>query len=107
MRPIKPSTRRRSLWRTVLLALVAIVFGGAGTVAVLGVTKVIDLGKLAFWRSKAEPIPAGWIAVPVAAPTDPRLHDGHPGFPDESEDRRLGNGMDDRRKWSERASFST
>ena len=35
MRPIKPNTRRRSPWRTVLLALLAIVVGGAGTVAAL------------------------------------------------------------------------
>src|SRR5208337_2601301 len=41
--------------------------GGAGTVALLGATKVIDLGKLAFWRVKVEPIPAGWVAVPVPA----------------------------------------
>ena len=31
MRAIKPNTRRRSLWRTVLLAIVAIAVGGAGT----------------------------------------------------------------------------
>ena len=35
MRPIKPNARRRPLWRTVLLAVVAIVIGGAGTVAAL------------------------------------------------------------------------
>ena len=35
MRAIKPNTRRRSLWRTVLLAIVAIAIGGAGTVAAL------------------------------------------------------------------------
>ena len=53
MRPIKPNTRRRSLWRTVLLAIGAIVIGGAGTVAALAGLKVIDLAKLAFWRSQA------------------------------------------------------
>ncbi len=69
MRPIKPSTRRQSLWRTVLLALGAIIFGGAATVVVLGMTKVIPWEKMVFWRlePKAEPIPVGWIAVPVAA----------------------------------------
>ena len=64
MRPIKPNTRRQPLWRTVLLALVAIVFGGAGTVALLGVTKVIDLGKLAFWRVKANRSPRAGLAFP-------------------------------------------
>jgi Flp pilus assembly protein CpaB len=67
MRPIKPNMRRRSTWRSVLLALGAIAIGGAGTVAVLGATNVIDLGRLAFWREKANPIPPGWIAVPVSA----------------------------------------
>ena len=52
MRAIKPNTRRRPLWRTVLLAIVAIVIGGAGTVAALAGLKVIDPAKLAFWRSK-------------------------------------------------------
>ena len=52
MRAIKPNTRRRSLWRTVLLTLLAVVVGGAGTVAALAVLKVIDPAKLAFWRSK-------------------------------------------------------
>ncbi len=66
MRAIKPNTRRRSLWRTVLLAVVAIVGGGAATVAALAGLKVIDPAKLAFWRSKPA-IPAGWIAIPVSA----------------------------------------
>lgn len=66
MRPIRPNTRRRSPWRTVLLSILAIAVGGAGTVAVLGATKVIDLGRLAFWRARAaDPLPPGWIAVPV------------------------------------------
>ena len=67
MRAIKPNTRHRSLQRTVLLALVAILIGGAGTVALLGATKVIDLGKLAFWREKEKPIPANWVAIPRCA----------------------------------------
>ena len=68
MRPIRPNTRRRSPWRTVLLSILAIAVGGAGTVAVLGATKVIDLGRLAFWRARAaDPLPPGWIAVPVSA----------------------------------------
>ena len=50
MRPIKPNVRHRPLWRTVLLALVAIVIGGAGTVAAAGGLKVIDLAKL-FYRA--------------------------------------------------------
>ena len=64
MRPIKPNTRRRPLWRTVLLALVAIVIGGAGTVALLGVTKVIDLAKLAFWRARKNRFPRAGLAFP-------------------------------------------
>ena len=55
MRPIKPNMRRRSLWRTVLLSLLAIAIGGAGTVAALAGLKVIDPAKLAFWRSKHRP----------------------------------------------------
>ena len=66
MRAIKPNARRRSLWRTVLLALGAIVIGGAGTVGGLAAFKVIDPAQLAFWRSK-HPIPAGWIPIPVCA----------------------------------------
>ncbi len=50
MRPIKPNARRRSPWRTVLLALLAIVLGGVGSVAALAGLKVIDPAKLAFWR---------------------------------------------------------
>ena len=52
MRPIKPNTRRRPLWHTVLLAILAIAVGGAGTVAALAYFKVIDPAKLAFWRNK-------------------------------------------------------
>ncbi|MGO9111851.1 MAG: hypothetical protein ACLP9L_21705 [Thermoguttaceae bacterium] len=65
MRPIKPNTRHRPLWRTVLLAFLAIVIGGAVTVAALAGLKVIDPAKLAFWRQKVEPIPADWVPVPV------------------------------------------
>ncbi len=70
MRAIKPNMRHRSLWRTVLLALVAIVIGGAGTVGALVALKVIDPAQLAFWRTKEKKervIPKGWIAVPVCA----------------------------------------
>jgi Flp pilus assembly protein CpaB len=70
MRAIKPNTRRKSLWRTVLLTGVAIVVGGAGTVAGLASLKVIDPAKLAFWKSQ-ETIPAGWVPIPVAARTIP------------------------------------
>ena len=66
MRSIKPNTRRRSLWRSVLLTLLAIVIGGAGTVATLAALKVIDPAKLAFWRSQ-ETHPAGWISIPLSA----------------------------------------
>jgi len=66
MRPIKPNLRRRSLWGTALLALGAIVIVGAGTVAALAGLKVIDLAKLAFWKSK-QTIPAGSIGVPLTA----------------------------------------
>ena len=54
MRSIKPNMRHRPLSRTVLLALGTIVIGGVGTLALLGATNVIDLGKLAFWRPKAK-----------------------------------------------------
>jgi hypothetical protein len=64
MRAIKPNTRRRSLWRTVLLAGLAVVIGGGGTVAALAYFKVIDPAKLAFWRSR-QGHPAGWIPVPI------------------------------------------
>ena len=67
MRAIKPNTRRRPLSRTVLLTGMAIVIGGAGTVALLGATRVIDLGKLAFWREREKPIPADWVAIPRCA----------------------------------------
>ncbi len=66
MRAIRPNTRRRPLWHTVLLAIVAIAIGGAGTVAALAYLKVIDPAKLAFWR-RQEAIPAGCIPVPIAA----------------------------------------
>ena len=52
MRPIRPNTRRRPLWHTVLLAILAIAIGGAGTVAALAYLKVIDPAKLAFWRKQ-------------------------------------------------------
>ena len=65
MRPIQPNTHRRPLWRTVLLCLVAIVIGGAGTVATLVGLKVIDPAALAFWRTK-EAHPPGWIPVPLS-----------------------------------------
>ena len=66
MRAIKPNTRRRSLWRTVLLAILAIAIGGAGTVAALAGLKVIDPAKLAFWRSK-DAIPKDWVSIPMCA----------------------------------------
>ena len=50
-----------------LLTVVAIVIGGAGTVAALAAIKVIDPGKLAFWREKEKPIPADWVAIPRCA----------------------------------------
>ena len=70
MRPIKPNTRRRSLWRTVLLALVAIVIGGAGTVAALAGLKVIDLANWLSGGTKPDH-PAGWIAIPLSARSIP------------------------------------
>lgn len=66
MRTIKPSTRGRPLWRTVLLVLAATAVGVAGTVAGLAALKVIDPAKLAFWNSK-DTIPAGWIPIPICA----------------------------------------
>ena len=70
MRPIRPNTRRRPLWHTVLLAIFAIAIGGAGTVAALAYLKVIDSAKLAFWRSK-EVDHTGQIPVPQCARTIP------------------------------------
>ena len=70
MRAIKPNTRRRSLWRTVLLAILAIAIGGAGTVAALAYFNVIDPAKLAFWRSK-EADHTGLIPIPICARTIP------------------------------------
>lgn len=64
MRAIRPDNRRRSGWRTLLLILVAIPVGGAGTVAALGAMHVVDLEKLAFWR-KPVTIPPGWVGIPV------------------------------------------
>ena len=65
MRSIKPNTHRRAVWRTVLLAVGAIVIGGAATVGLLAATNVVPLAKLEFWRPQAAPIPRDWIAVPV------------------------------------------
>lgn len=62
MRPIKPNTRRHSLWRSVLLGLGAIIIGGAGTVAALAGLKVIDLTKL--WGTKPDH-PPGSIGIPL------------------------------------------
>ena len=67
MRAIKPNMRHRSPWLTVLLALAAIVIGGAGTVAALAYFNVIDRDKLAFWRAKENLIPADCIAIPLSA----------------------------------------
>jgi Flp pilus assembly protein CpaB len=64
MRAIQPNNHRRSRQRTVLLTLMAIVIGGAGTVAALAALKVIDPEKLAFWRERRRPIPADWVAIP-------------------------------------------
>ncbi len=66
MRPIRPNTRHRSPWRTVLLAIAALAVGGAGTVAALAYFNVIDAAKLAFWRSNRASH-KGLIPVPVAA----------------------------------------
>jgi hypothetical protein len=69
MRSIKPNTRRGPLSRTVLLAIVAIVFGGAATVAVLVGLKVIDPAK--FWGTTKPDHPAGWVGVPLSARSIP------------------------------------
>ena len=71
MRVIKSNARRQSLWRTVLLTVVAIVIGGAGTVAALAGLKVIDPEKLAFWHEKERAIPADWVSIPVCARSIP------------------------------------
>ena len=55
-----------------VLALLAIVVGGAGTVAALALARVIDPNKLAFWREAVKPIPRDWVAIPVApGPSSP------------------------------------
>ena len=74
MRPIKPNTRRRPLWHTVLLAILAIAIGGAGTVAALADFKVIDPEKLAFWRTRRS-IP-GLDSRSHVRSNDPRVHEG-------------------------------
>ncbi len=68
MRPIKPNARRRSLWRSVLLAIAAIVIGGAGTVGALAAFKVIDLSRL--WGTKLDH-PAGYVGIPLSARSIP------------------------------------
>ncbi len=70
MRPIKPNTRRRPLWRTVLLAFLAIVVGGAGTVATLAGLKVIDLAKLASGRA-SQPTPQVGLPFPSVPDRSP------------------------------------
>lgn len=65
MRAIKPNAGRWSPWQAVLLSGLAVVLGGAGTVAALAYLKVIDPAKLAFWRN-GRSHPDGWIAVPIS-----------------------------------------
>ena len=59
MRAIKPNTRRRSLWRTVLLTLVAIVIGGAGTVAALACLEGDRPGKAGILAREGKTDPRG------------------------------------------------
>lgn len=66
MRSIKANPRRRVLWRNVLLAVLAVVGGGAATIAALAGMKIIDPAKLAFWKSKPA-YPADWVAIPICA----------------------------------------
>ena len=55
-----------------LLTLLAIVIGGAATVAALAFLRVIEPEKLAFWREKLRPIPTDWVAIPrCARPIEP------------------------------------
>ena len=68
MRPIKPNARRRSLWRSVLLAIGAIAIGGAGTVGALAAFKVIDLSRL--WGTRPDH-PAGYVGIPLSARSIP------------------------------------
>ena len=61
MRSNKTNSRRNSNALSALVVGMAIVIGGAGTVAALAALKIVDPVKLAFWRSKpvAPPIPTG------------------------------------------------
>ena len=65
--PLNPTHVAARCCAQLLLTLTAIVIGGAGTVALLGATNVIDLGKLAFWRAKVKPIPPGRIGIPLTS----------------------------------------
>jgi len=73
MRSNKTNSRRNSNARNALIVGMAIVIGGAGTVAALAALKIVDPVKLAFWRSKPlpPPIPTGWIEVRTCAKTIP------------------------------------
>ncbi len=78
MRAIKPNTRRRSMWRTGLLALAAIIVGGAGTVAALAFFRVVEPERLAFWRAKEKPDPRGLHCHSPLRASDSGIHGGHP-----------------------------
>ncbi len=66
MRTLKSATRRRPVWQRGLVGLLVLVVGGAATMAALVGLRVVDPGRLAFWR-QAKGYPADWVAVPIAA----------------------------------------
>lgn len=66
MRAIRADRRRQSWWQMLLVIFLALIFGGVGTVGVLGYTEVINLGKLAFWNKPWTP-PPDWVGIPVSA----------------------------------------
>ena len=70
-----------------LLTLLAVVVGGAGTVAALALLRVIEPEKLAFWREKLKPIPRGLGRDPPLRQAHRALYQSHRGILDQSAHR--------------------
>ena len=97
MRPIKPNTRRRSLWRTVLLRPGGDCHRRRGDRGRPGGLKVIDPASWLFGERSADRSRGLGRHSPDRA-TDPSLHRGHPGLLDESRRRANGSWLGERRK---------